>query len=267
MDYVFKKYNTTQAQFDSSLVWYTRHTDQFATIYEKINKRYKKQLDDLNHLIATRDKKPQMSRPGDSIDVWYKERIYRLTNTVVSNKIKFDLTSDTNYKERDFLVWKMRYTFLPVRKNRKGDAVMVMSVRYDNDSLFDLTKKITASGLDSIVAKTDSSYRIKEITGFVYYPGQEADKALLLDKIQLMRYHAPKKEVVSDSMRVDSLKNDSMKLNKENHDTARTIALPPPSDSILPARRNPKDMNRRGNTQKNVNVRDVQLKQIKKLER
>ena len=32
-DYVFKKHHITEAEFDSSMVWYTRHTAELAEIY------------------------------------------------------------------------------------------------------------------------------------------------------------------------------------------------------------------------------------------
>ena len=39
IDAVFKKYGTTQAVFDSSMVWYTRNTEVLSKIYEKVKKR------------------------------------------------------------------------------------------------------------------------------------------------------------------------------------------------------------------------------------
>ena len=35
---VFKKYGTTQAAFDSSMVWYTRNTEILSKIYDKVKK-------------------------------------------------------------------------------------------------------------------------------------------------------------------------------------------------------------------------------------
>ena len=37
---VFKKYGTTQAAFDSSMVWYTRNTEILSKIYDKVKKRH-----------------------------------------------------------------------------------------------------------------------------------------------------------------------------------------------------------------------------------
>ena len=39
LDYVFDKHHVTEAEFDSSMVWYTRHTYHMVTIYENVQKR------------------------------------------------------------------------------------------------------------------------------------------------------------------------------------------------------------------------------------
>ena len=104
IDAVFKKYGTTQAVFDSSMVWYTRNTEVLSKIYEKVKKRLKDQQDEVNHLIALRDKKPKMTEPGDSLDVWPWLRMIRLTGEMMNNRYSFVLPTDTNYKDRDTLV-------------------------------------------------------------------------------------------------------------------------------------------------------------------
>ena len=108
LDAVFKKYGTTEAVFDSSLVWYTRNTEVLSKIYEKVSKRLKAQQNEINHLIALRDNKPKMSEPGDSIDVWPWKRLIRLTGEMMNDQYAFVLPADTNYKDRDTLVWEVR---------------------------------------------------------------------------------------------------------------------------------------------------------------
>lgn len=34
-NYVFEKYHITEADFDSSMVWYTRHTEELAGLYKR----------------------------------------------------------------------------------------------------------------------------------------------------------------------------------------------------------------------------------------
>lgn len=260
MEYVFKKHHTTEAVFDSSLVWYTRNTDKLSKMYENINKRFKSQQESLDNLIAQRDNKPKMSAPGDSIDVWYQKRLYKLTNSIASNKLLFEIPTDTNFKERDRLVWKMRYHFMPSRKMDKDSAYMLMAIVYENDSSINSEKKITVSGLDSIALMSDSAYKIKEIRGAIYYPGQTAEKMLLVDKISLVRYHRP--ELLKDTLNVsatDSLNTQPVKEEeaKEKKDTLKKEAV----DSIGmtgPTRRSPREM-REGrqpvNQNKNLRVK------------
>ena len=47
LDYVFDKHHVTEAEFDSSMVWYTRHTYHLVTIYENVQKRFE---EDEKHL-------------------------------------------------------------------------------------------------------------------------------------------------------------------------------------------------------------------------
>ena len=39
---VFKKHGITQAEFDSSMVWFTRNPEVLTKIYEKVNARLKR---------------------------------------------------------------------------------------------------------------------------------------------------------------------------------------------------------------------------------
>ena len=78
---VYRKHGITQADFDTSMVWYARHPDALTKVYEKVNQRLKAERDGINHLIALRDNKPKESSPGDSIDVWRGRHICYLTGT------------------------------------------------------------------------------------------------------------------------------------------------------------------------------------------
>lgn len=40
-NYVFEKHHITEAEFDSSMVWYTRHTEELASLYKKLGERFR----------------------------------------------------------------------------------------------------------------------------------------------------------------------------------------------------------------------------------
>lgn len=197
---VFLKYGTTEAIFDSSMVWYTRNTEVLSKIYEKVNLRFKNELDDVKRLISIRDNKPIMSDPGDSIDVWYLEKIYRLTGHPLNNRITFNLPSDTNFYARDTLSWQVNYNFLGHNADSSRAAIMAMHIIYENDSIISEIKRILNSGMDTIRLTSDTLGKIKEIKGFIYYnANNDSVKPLWIDSISLMRYHSNDTIQVSNS--------------------------------------------------------------------
>ncbi len=242
-DAVFNKYGTTKAVFDSSMVWYTRNTEVLAKVYEKVSKRLKAQQNVINHLIAIRDKKPMTSAPGDSIDVWAWQRMKRLTGMPTDDKLTFVLPSDSNFKERDTLVWKVRYQFLGNVPDTALTALMAMQIIFENDSIISATQRVVNSGTQSICLQSDTLGAIREVKGFIYYPREKTPHTLVLDKITLMRYHSNDTlQTLNDSLQSDSVpKPDAVrkeKVHEENTDAVKT-------DLQQSQRLSPEEMNRR----------------------
>ena len=208
---VYKKHGITQADFDTSMVWYARHPDVLTKVYEKVNQRLKSQRDGINHLIALRDNKPKESLPGDSIDVWIWQHVYELTGMPLDNKIAFILPVDTNFKDRDTLKWTVRFRF----NNGKPDSVlaplMAMQILYDKDTINDLLK-IKEPITETLTLTADTFGKIKEVRGFIYYPMQKTVQSLLVDQISLMRYQATDTlfNVKKDSIAVENAKKDTL---------------------------------------------------------
>lgn len=245
LDYVFEKHHTTRADFDSSMVWYTRNSDVLLKVYKNVSKRLKQRQGELNHLIALRDKKPKETQPGDSIDIWYADRMQRLSQAELFRKLDFVIPADTNFKKHDRFVWRMRYTFLADGKNTGGKAIQGMSIRFENDSVASIWKSVNRSGLDSLCLKADSSYTIKEISGFVYYTDtvHHFPNQLLLDHISLVRYHAkesksmkPENAYNADTVFIAPAKLDTLKTNKDTVTTA--------GEEAEPVRKSPREMSR-----------------------
>lgn len=207
IEYVFKKHRITEAEFDTSLVWYTRNAGVLHKIYENLDERFKKQLDEINTLVAIRDNKPKISQPGDSIDVWIWERINYLSGSPLTNKISFVLPSDTNFDARDTLLWRANYYFLVAEPDSTEAAIMAMQIQYFNDSIINSYKKIMKSGLHEVCLQSDTLGKIKEIKGFIYYPARvDSLNTLVVNDIVLYRYHSTDSLGVSEP---DSLINNS----------------------------------------------------------
>ena len=207
LESIYTKHGITQADFDTAMAWYSRNPEQLYKVYEKVNQRLKKQKDAIVALIALRDNKPLESAAGDSIDVWTERQIYRLTGMPLNNKLTFLIPSDPNFEERDTMRWSLRFRYPKRRPDSLSVPVMAMQIVYDKDTLISKAQRIDSTGVYSLSLYADTLGRIKEVYGFVYYPPQPSvARALLLDSIRLMRYHAKDSLVLpaSDTLQVET---------------------------------------------------------------
>ena len=203
---VFQKYDVTQAEFDSSMVWYTRHTDILAKIYEKINDRLKEEQASINHMVAIRDKKSPVSQPGDSVELWFMEQVSCLTNAQDNNKISFVIPADVNSQDRDALVWKASFFYPSKAGKAMPETYMAMQMIYRNDSVITSSRKITRSGEQEIRLQSDTLGALREVRGYIYFEGGK-DDYVLVHNISMKRYRVtgeiakPVEPVPTDSTR------------------------------------------------------------------
>ena len=197
--YIFQKHGITAADFDSSMVWYTRESQELMSIYENLNKRFKREYEHVERLLESREEANTRSfASGDTVDVWMKENILWFTKSPLNNRLTFEIKADSTFHPRDAFNWNMNYYFMA-----EGEAIMGLNVIYENDSVIGMTKSITESGPQSIYLHTDSAYNIKSLNGFVYVPQNQAKQPnILLHKINLTRYHMPEP---TDSLSTDSV--------------------------------------------------------------
>ena len=202
--YIFQKHGITAADFDSSMVWYTRESQELMGIYENLNKRFKREYEHVERLLESREEINTRSfASGDTVNIWMKEDILWFTKAPLNNKLTFEIKADTTFHQRDAFDWNMDWYFMA-----EGEAIMGLNVIYDNDSVIGMTKSITESGPQSIYLHTDSAYNIKSLNGFIYVPQNQAKQPnILLHKINLTRYHMPEPK--------DSLSTDSVSATQE----------------------------------------------------
>ena len=188
-DYVFQKHHVTEAEFDSSMVWYTRHAEELATIYRNLQERLEREEKQMKEQVAKRDNQIDVSMSGDTVDVWQDRTLYWLSASSLTNKVVFDLKTDTTFKPQDAMELQADFHFIP-SKATSGKAVMALNFYFDNDSVQGLTRIVTRPGKQRLYLRPDSAFTIQSVSGFIYYSNNEhPDASLLVDDIRLTRYH------------------------------------------------------------------------------
>jgi len=73
-------------------------------IYDEVTKRLTSQKEDITNLIASSgESEQQQSQTGDTVNVWRKQKLYKLTQSKATNKFFFTIYPDSNYKEKDII--------------------------------------------------------------------------------------------------------------------------------------------------------------------
>ena len=191
---VLEKHGVSEADFDSSMVYYTRHIDNLHTIYEHISARMEQEAENLGADVSDLDRYGSVASAGDTTNVWSREHNLLLIPHAPYNIASYYMNADTAYHAGDRLIlsFDTQYIF----KEGILSAVAVMSVRLKNDST--ITKHIFANmpshfSLDISDAK---KVGIKEVRGFFYTDTQELTdvqnhpmQLTFIRNIKLVRLH------------------------------------------------------------------------------
>jgi len=97
-NYILKKHGVTQAQFDSSLVWYTKNPQQFENIYAKVIDKLTKLQTDVNAYKFHPNDIHEIGKMR--IDLWNKKRKFVFNKDSARTKFDFEiLNNDFLYKD------------------------------------------------------------------------------------------------------------------------------------------------------------------------
>lgn len=186
----FEKNHITEAQFDSTLAWYSARPQQMDEIYSRVRERLQRERDGVHRLLMARDNRTGGTVRGDRVDIWQGMSMFSLNGSEYNDRVTFNFTNDRNFEGRDTLRLSARFRFFDTLSVRSDTAVMAMSIRYKNDSVIGRSLTFTTDGIRTMQLYNDTLGDIREVNGFIYYPSKSSSGIMLVDRISLMRLHA-----------------------------------------------------------------------------
>lgn len=145
---VLNKYGITQAQFDSSLVYYCRHADQLYDIYLDLSERLRQDVID-----AGGDVDMNMLAGADTSDIWKAERSLALMQHPPYNVRKFTIEADSTVLPGDRFT--LSYTPQFIFQDGMRDVVCVFSVTLKNDSVLNEVRHSNSSDMITTMTLDD----------------------------------------------------------------------------------------------------------------
>lgn len=217
---VLRKHDVTSAEFDSSMVYYMRHTELLEDVYKDLTDRYNNEITAMGGSAKEGGEFANLSATGDTANVWNLAASMVFMPVKPFNSTSFDIKVDSTFHKGDRLMLDFDAQFIYQDGMRNG--VAMLAVQFVNDSIAQRTIMIQSTQHYSVELSDDDSLGIKSVKGYFMLmnddngtgvSSQTTLKLMFLEHIKLIRMH-PQKPVAapagsSPSVSSDSLRKDS----------------------------------------------------------
>ena len=103
---VLKKHNVTEAEFDSSLVYYYSHAYRLKDIYNEVNDRLDEEASTLGVAVGDISRYSQYSENGDTANIWNQQTDLLLIPRPTMNRFDFTVKSDSTFRRGDSFMFQ-----------------------------------------------------------------------------------------------------------------------------------------------------------------
>jgi hypothetical protein len=201
---VLKKHGYSEAEFDSSMVYYMRHADRLHHIYESLAKRLENKSVALGGAANDFSKYSSSSLSGDTANVWTGDATFVLMPVSAFNTYSFNVKVDSSYHAGDKLLLNFDTQFIYQDGMRNG--VALFAVKLKNDSVISRNVHMSGSSHYSVEIADVDRVGIKEVKGYFilnrsYNASAESQttlKLMIVNHISLVCIHTKEPEKVPE---------------------------------------------------------------------
>ena len=116
---VFQKHRITEAEFDSSMVYYSGRAEKFTFVYNNVVNRVQAQAERMGlESVEKQDKFESLTSEGDTANIWLGKDFTYLAANPVQCVYSFQMKTDSTFKAGDTLVGKVLQLILSIVSNQ-----------------------------------------------------------------------------------------------------------------------------------------------------
>lgn len=156
-DFVLKKHGITQADFDHSMEYYCRHTDELYEVYDKLSTRF----DALTGQMSDRSMAGDIS--GDTLSLWSSP--FCLLNANGQNRMQQTLEGDTTLRQGDHLIFDFSAAWYYHEGQKRLNTLL--AIVYEGDSVVLQKRDFETSGRHTLTL-TVGPKTVKRVALLVY---------------------------------------------------------------------------------------------------
>lgn len=237
---IFRKYDITQAEWDTSYNYYCRHADKLHTIYKRLSERIRAEVIDLGGDVSL----DEATLSGDTINIWNSERNFILMQETPYNLNRFAITADSTFKAGDVLTLQFDSKFIFQEGSR--NLVAVLAITLSNDSVVSQNTHVSSDGKYTLSFSDYKRLGIKSVKGYFVLlrnNNEQTSSAFHLvsvENVRLILAHSkeivpeqpanPKPADEKDTLKTDSvprINRDELFARPEDRPRVRTISSQP----------------------------------------
>ena len=214
---VLRKHDVTSAEFDSSMVYYMRHTELLEDVYKDLTDRYNNEITAMGGSAKEGGEFANLSATGDTANVWNLAASMVFMPVKPFNSTSFNIKVDSTFHKGDRLMLDFDAQFIYQDGMRNG--VAMLAVQFGNDSIAQRTIMIQSTQHYSVELSDADSLGIKSVKGYFMLmnddngtgvSSQTTLKLMFLEHIKLIRMH-PQKPVAAPAGSAASASSDSLR--------------------------------------------------------
>ena len=191
---LFKKYDITQAEYDTSLIWYAQNIETYEKVYKKVVKNLQEEQAELaeemnkgRNLSGRGNERPGSHKmypaSGDTADLWLNDRTYMLTSGLNMGYINFEIAPDKEHKLGDHYSLNMKLLGFD------NNFVLVLATEYKDGSISFSSRNAVTTGWINIDLQSDKNRQVRRIYGYINYQMRGGSSIAFIDSVALVRTH------------------------------------------------------------------------------
>lgn len=190
---VLQKYGVSEADFDSSMVYYIRHAEHLRDIYDHLSKRLSDEALAVGTSASEVNQYLTLSESGDTANIWKADRSFILTQQPGFNVYSFTMKADSTFQagDRFILTFDSKFIF----QDGMRDGVALMALTFGNDSVASHMTRISVDNQYRIDISDNKRLGVKQLAGYFILnrnlnnDSQTTFKLMHVGNISLVRMH------------------------------------------------------------------------------
>ena len=214
---VYRKHDITEAEFDSSMVYYSSDLEKLNRIYSHLIKRLEREADAIGASTSS-DIYADLTSEGDTANIWMGRSLYVVKNKMQENLQMWSQTCDSTWLMGDDVL--LRFTPTTFSRDNLDAMYVTLVVVYTNDSVRGRTLTLTHRQSPEILISDTEGWTPRTVSGQFYSPVKDDPQQAMIsviNNLSLIRFHksrewrAEKQQALSkDSIPADSLAFDTL---------------------------------------------------------